>query len=137
MIGTKQACLFRDHHSSLTSSSSSSSSSSTETETAAATAAGYTIYGLSRDSPKSQTSFRQKYNLPYNLICDADGTLLKALGFYKAPRSAVRGVAVISKEGRVLGRMEGGPDATVQAARKLVEGAESSGGSVEEAAEKL
>lgn len=45
-LGTTQACLFRDEFLPLT-------------------ATGYSIYGLSTDSAKSNTTFKTKQNLPY------------------------------------------------------------------------
>lgn len=53
---TKQACGFRDNH-------------------AAITAAGFDVYGLSFDKPKSQANWQTKYDLPYHLLTDADGTV--------------------------------------------------------------
>ena len=81
-LGTTQACLFRDDFTSLTST-------------------GYSIYGLSRDSPKSNTTFQTKHSLPYSLLCDPAATLITAIGMKKAPSGTTRGVFVISKEGIV------------------------------------
>jgi peroxiredoxin Q/BCP len=58
---TKQACGFRD-------------------EFADVRAAGYQVFGLSTDKPKSQASWRAKYSLPYNLLCDVESKVLKPLG---------------------------------------------------------
>lgn len=99
--GTKQACLFRDSHTHLTSS-------------------GLSIYGLSADSPKANTTFKTKQNLPYPLLCDSGAALISAIGFKKAPKGTVRGVFAIDKEGKVLLREAGGPDATVDAVHRLV-----------------
>ncbi|KAB8670406.1 hypothetical protein FH972_026319 [Carpinus fangiana] len=98
---TKQACLFRDSYTDLT-------------------ASGYDIYGMSRDSVKANTNFKQKQNLQYTMICDESGDLIKALGFHKAPKSTTRGVTVIGKDGKVHVLMAGGPDATVDAVRPIV-----------------
>ncbi|KAJ1018140.1 hypothetical protein NDA16_005006 [Ustilago loliicola] len=57
---TTQAKLFRDNHSSFTSSS-------------------YTVYGLSNDSPTSLKSWKEKQNFPYDLISDPKRELIKAL----------------------------------------------------------
>lgn len=81
-LGTTQACLFRDEFSPLT-------------------ATGYSIFGLSSDSPKSNTTFKTKQNLPYTLLCDPNATLIAAIGMRKAPKGTVRGVFVVSKAGRV------------------------------------
>ncbi|KAL4963182.1 thioredoxin peroxidase DOT5 [Aspergillus stella-maris] len=98
---TKQACLFRDGYDKLTST-------------------GLSIYGLSADSPKANTTFKTKQNLPYSLLCDTAATLVGAIGFKKVPRGTVRGVFVVDKAGKVLILQPGGPDATVEAVRQLV-----------------
>ena len=48
-LGTTQACLFRDAYAPITS-------------------AGYSVYGLSTDSAKSNTTFVNKHSLPYPLL---------------------------------------------------------------------
>lgn len=40
---------------------------------------GYTVYGLSSDSPKSQTTWSKKLSLPYHLLCDPKRELIGAL----------------------------------------------------------
>ncbi|KAK8202858.1 thioredoxin-like protein [Phyllosticta capitalensis] len=100
---TKQACLFRDSYTPLT-------------------ATGLSIYGLSADSPKSNTTFKTKQNLPYPLLCDPSFALIKAIGLAKPgnAKGTVRGVFVVDKAGKVLAAEPGGPDATVEVVRKLV-----------------
>ncbi|KAL4801286.1 thioredoxin-like protein [Aspergillus unguis] len=98
---TKQACLFRDGYDRLTST-------------------GLSIYGLSADSTKANTTFKTKQNLPYPLLCDTASTLIGAIGFKKLPRGTTRGVFVVDKTGKVLILQPGGPDATVEAVRQLV-----------------
>lgn len=99
---TTQACLFRDSYEPLTKD-------------------GLAIYGLSRDSPKSNTTFQEKQKLPYPLLCDPKASLISAIGLSKAPSSTQRGVFVVDKEGKVLLAEPGGPAATVEAVKKLVE----------------
>jgi peroxiredoxin Q/BCP len=99
--GTKQACLFRDNHASIK-------------------AAGFSIYGLSTDSPKANTTFQTKQKLSYPLLCDTGATLIGALGFKKAPKGTTRGVFVVGKDGKVLLLQAGGPDGTVEAVKGLV-----------------
>lgn len=98
---TSQACLFRDAYSHLTST-------------------GYAIYGLSTDSPKSNTTFQTKQNLPYTLLCDPHATLIGAIGMKKAPKGTVRGVFVVGKDGKVLANDHGGPQATVDVVAELI-----------------
>lgn len=100
--GTKQACMFRDKYSHLTST-------------------GLSIYGLSTDSPKANTTFRSKQTLPYVLLCDTSAVLISAIGFKKVPKGTIRGAFSVDKQGKVLLRQAGGPDATVDAVQKLVQ----------------
>ncbi|KAJ5319429.1 Alkyl hydroperoxide reductase subunit C/ Thiol specific antioxidant [Penicillium brevicompactum] len=98
---TKQACLFRDNHTHLTSS-------------------GLSIYGLSGDSPKANTTFKTRQNLQYPLLCDPQANLIAAIGLKKSPKGTIRGVFAVDKKGKVLLRESGGPDATVDAVQKIV-----------------
>jgi len=98
---TNQACLFRDSYASLT-------------------ATGFSIYGLSTDSPKANTTFKTKQNLPYPLLCDPSATLIGAIGLRKAPKGTTRGVFVIDKSGKVLAAEPGSPAGTVEVVRKLM-----------------
>ncbi|POS84444.1 hypothetical protein EPUL_004560 [Erysiphe pulchra] len=99
---TTQACLFRDQYSSLTST-------------------GLSIYGLSKDTTKANTNFKTKQNLPYPLLCDPSSSLIKAIGLSKAPSGITRGVFVVDKHGKVLAYQAGGPAATVDVVKSLVE----------------
>ncbi|PLN75564.1 putative disrupter of telomere silencing protein Dot5 [Aspergillus taichungensis] len=98
---TKQACMFRDDYQNLVS-------------------AGLSVYGLSADSPKANTTFKTKQKLPYTLLCDGASTLISALGFKKHPKGTTRGVCVIDKGGNILLLEAGGPAATLEAVQQLV-----------------
>ncbi|KAL9107971.1 MAG: hypothetical protein Q9227_007186 [Pyrenula ochraceoflavens] len=100
---TTQACMFRDAYPDLTST-------------------GFSIYGLSADSAKSNTTFQTKNSLPYPLLCDAEGTLIDAIGMKKPgqAKGTVRGVFVVDKQGKVLLTEKGGPQATVDAVAALI-----------------
>ncbi|KAL6707198.1 thioredoxin peroxidase dot5 [Coniothyrium glycines] len=102
---TTQVCLFRDSYTPLTST-------------------GYSIYGLSNDSPKANTTFKTKHNLPYPLLCDPAQTLISAIGLKKPPKGTTRGVFVVDKSGKVLASEPGGPAATLEVVRKLVSASE-------------
>ena len=58
---TAEACSFRDAYDDLR-------------------AAGYTVIGVSKDSAKSHTGFREKHSLPFTLLSDTEASLLKTLG---------------------------------------------------------
>lgn len=49
---------------------------------------GVTVIGASSDSPNSQKSFKDKFELPYPLIADKSGDLAKAFGKNKWSRQA-------------------------------------------------
>jgi len=98
---TKQACMFRDGYKELT-------------------ATGLSLYGLSTDSPKANTTFKTKQTLPYALLCDPQATLIGAIGLKKTPKGTIRGVFVVNKEGKVEVLEPGSPVSTVDAVHKLV-----------------
>lgn len=110
---TTQACLFRDSYEPLTKD-------------------GLAIYGLSRDSPKSNTTFKEKQKLSYPLLCDPKATLISAIGLSKAPSSTQRGVFVVDKKGKVLLAEPGSPAGTVAAVKKLVEAGVENGEAADE-----
>lgn len=100
--GTTQVCLFRDSYEPLTNT-------------------GLSIYGLSTDSPKANTTFKTKQSLPYPLLCDPSASLIAAIGLKKAPKGTTRGVFVVTKDGEVLASEAGGPAATVEVVKAVVE----------------
>ncbi|CAC9892971.1 unnamed protein product [Aureobasidium pullulans] len=101
-VGTTQVCLFRDSYEPLT-------------------AAGLSIYGLSTDSPKANTTFKDKQKLPYPLLCNPSASLIGAIGLEKAPKGTTRGVFVVKKNGEVLAAEPGGPAATLDVVKAVVE----------------
>ncbi|GAA5950555.1 hypothetical protein JCM3765_000527 [Sporobolomyces pararoseus] len=60
---------------------------------------GYKVLGLSRDSPKSQSSWKTKHDFKYDLLCDPEAQLLKKLG---ATESQKRCHFIIEKGGKLL-----------------------------------
>lgn len=48
------------------------------------------VLGLSADNSKSQTNFKVKQGLPYDLICDTQKKLIKLLGCKKSPSGIIR-----------------------------------------------
>lgn len=101
--GTTQACSFRDSHADFT-------------------GTGFSVYGLSKDSPKANTTFKEKQKLPYTLLCDPSSTLISAIGLKKAPASTTRGVFVVDKSGKVLAAEPGSPAGTLETAKKVTGG---------------
>lgn len=116
------------------------------------TTTGYSIYGLSTDSPKANTSFKTKQGLPYTLLSDPQGTLIEAIGLRNSLKRTKRGIFVINKQakvevvfagvGKILSRVYDncspadlrikGPAATVNKARDLVHEDSRRGGAGEE-----
>ena len=58
---TAEACSLRDNY-------------------AALTAAGYNVVGVSKDSAKSHSGFRSKYDLPFTLLADTSTQMLQDFG---------------------------------------------------------
>ncbi|RKF60127.1 Peroxiredoxin bcp1 [Golovinomyces cichoracearum] len=87
----------------------------------ALTSTGFSIYGLSKDSTKANTNFKVKQKLPYTLLCDPSAALITAIGLRKTPSGTTRGVFVVSKSGKILAAQAGGPAATVDVVKKLIE----------------
>lgn len=81
---TKQACSLRDSYAQLTD-------------------RGVKIYGVSKDSVKAQKAFREKYKLPFDLLADEDGAVLKAFGVPSTMGFAKR-QAFLFKDGKLVWR---------------------------------
>ena len=71
--------------------------------------AGVTVLGVSRDSMKKHDKFREKYNLPFPLIADEDGTVCQRYGvwgeksmFGKKYFGINRVTFLIGEDGRIL-----------------------------------
>lgn len=60
---TTEACNLRDHYSQLQ-------------------AQGYQLLGVSADSQKAQSNFKEKYQFPFPLLADEDKTVIKAFGVW-------------------------------------------------------
>ena len=41
------------------------------------------MLGVSPDTPAAQTKFKEKYNLPFPLLCDTDHKMAEAYGVWK------------------------------------------------------
>lgn len=64
---TKEACNFRDDYQAYKD-------------------AGIEILGVSPDSPKSHTRFKQKYELPFPLLADEDNKIAEAYGVWTSKK---------------------------------------------------
>ena len=101
ITGTIQVCNFRDSYHDVTST-------------------GFAVYGLSKDSTKANSNFKEKQNLQYPLLCDPSATLISAIGLKKEPSGTTRGVFVIDKAGKVLAAQPGSPGGTLDVVKKIV-----------------
>ena len=87
---TKQACGFRDSFDKIKEK-------------------GYSVYGLSADSPKSQLNWKTKYELPFDFLCDPEYKLIKFFGALKSPKGIKRSVVVLDKGVIVLKEIQISP----------------------------
>ncbi|KAG7401504.1 hypothetical protein PHYBOEH_001049 [Phytophthora boehmeriae] len=99
---TKQACGFRDNIQAIKD-------------------AGFTVYGLSGDSPKALSNWKTKQNLPFDLLSDPQHELTQYFGSSLPGNKVLRSHVVILKGG-VVGDITGKitPDNSVSRAVKFV-----------------
>lgn len=64
---------------------------------------GVKVYGVSKDGAKAQKAFKDKYLLPFDLLADVDGVVLKAFGVPSAMGFAKR-QAFLFKDGKLVWR---------------------------------
>ena len=71
-------------------------------------AAGYEVYGVSKDSVASHTKFREKNSLPFTLLSDPSAEMLKAFGAWgekklygKVTEGTLRKTFIISETGEI------------------------------------
>jgi len=93
--------------------------------------AGAEVVGVSKDSVKRHDSFKAKYELPFRLVADTDGTLCEAYGVWQEKvnygrkyMGIVRSTFLIDQKGRIAAvwrnvRVKGHAEAVLEEARKL------------------
>jgi peroxiredoxin Q/BCP len=86
---TREACDFRD-------------------EVAAFERKKVAVLGISKDGPAAQRKFKEKYQLPFPLLCDEDTEVLKAWGAWgeknmygKKVKGTIRTTVVVGPDGKV------------------------------------
>jgi thioredoxin-dependent peroxiredoxin len=99
---TTEACNFRDDYS-------------------AYEQAGVTILGVSPDSPKSHTKFKEKFNLPFSLLADEQHELCEQLGVWGPKKFMGREYMGVNRTTFVIG-----PDGIVKKVFENVKPAEHS-----------
>ncbi len=65
---------------------------------------GITVIGVSADTVEEQKAFKEKYNLPFTLIADKDGEVIKAFGVPTRPSGSATRQTFMIKEGLVVWR---------------------------------
>ena len=99
---TKQACSLRDAYADLTK-------------------LGVTIYGVSADTVAAQKAFKDKFNLPFQLLADADAKVITAFGVPKTMGFAKR-QAFLFKDGKLVWRdLAAATDQQAADVRKAIE----------------
>lgn len=77
---------------------------------------GVKVYGLSNDEPAANAAFKEKYGLPYDLLCDVDTKVTAALGLYgpqewkgKVYDGLTRSTILIDADGKLKDVIQGIP----------------------------
>jgi peroxiredoxin Q/BCP len=87
---TIEACEFRDSYQRLRST-------------------GVVLLGISPDEPKAQKKFKEKFELPYTLLCDPDKKFAESFGVIKEKNMYGKKVMGIERSTFIIG-----PDGTIQ-----------------------
>jgi peroxiredoxin Q/BCP len=82
---TKQACNLRD-------------------EFEAVKAAGIKVFGVSADTAEDQKKFAEKYTLPFTLLADKSGEVIKAFGVPTNPKGFSSRQSFLVRDGKVIWR---------------------------------
>ncbi|TGZ80448.1 AhpC-TSA-domain-containing protein [Ascodesmis nigricans] len=102
---TTQACLFRDSYASISKK-------------------GFSVFGLSGDSPKANTNFHTKQSLgDIVLLCDPAYALHERLGIKKGAKGTIRSTTIIKKEGDkqiIVKKTPSKPTESLEIAKKTV-----------------
>jgi peroxiredoxin Q/BCP len=92
---------------------------------------GAEIVGVSKDSVARHDKFKAKYNLPFTLVSDEDGTLCEAYGVWQEKKNygksymgIVRSTFLIDKKGKIAAtwrnlRVKGHVEKVLEEAQKL------------------
>lgn len=65
---------------------------------------GVTVVGVSHDTPAEQLAFKEKYKLPFTLIADSDGAVIKAFGVPTIIAGAAKRQSFLVKDGKIVWR---------------------------------
>jgi peroxiredoxin Q/BCP len=62
------------------------------------------VFGVSHDSPAAQKAFKEKYDLPFTLLADEKGELIKAFGVPANQLGFASRQSFLVKDGRIVWR---------------------------------
>jgi peroxiredoxin Q/BCP len=82
---TKQACNLRD-------------------EFEAVRAAGIKVFGVSADTPEDQKKFADRFTLPFTLIADKKGEVIKAFGVPTSDKGFAKRQSFLVRDGKIIWR---------------------------------
>ncbi len=63
---------------------------------------GVNVVGVSHDTPAAQKAFKEKYQLPFTLIADADGKVISAFGVPTLVMGIAKRQSFLVKNGKVV-----------------------------------
>jgi peroxiredoxin Q/BCP len=63
-----------------------------------------TVLGVSHDKPAQELAFKEKYQLPFTLIADADGAVIKAFGVPTYPGGMAHRQSFLVRDGKIVWR---------------------------------
>ena len=63
---------------------------------------GITVLGVSMDKPEAQKAFKEKYKLPFTLLADSEGTVVKAFGVPTFRIGLPTRQSFLVKEGKIV-----------------------------------
>ena len=64
--------------------------------------AGVTVIGVSMDKPEAQKAFKEKYKLPFTLLADSEGVVVKAFGVSMIRAGFPTRQSFLLKDGKVV-----------------------------------
>jgi len=84
---------------------------------------GITVIGVSMDKPEAQKAFKEKYNLPFTLLADEEGKVVKAFGVSTIRVGLPTRQSFLVKDGKIVWHdPEVKPDTHLDKVIKAVEG---------------
>ncbi|MCB1088363.1 MAG: redoxin domain-containing protein, partial [Verrucomicrobiae bacterium] len=67
-------------------------------------AAGIKVFGVSADTSEDQKKFEEKYTLPFTLVADKAGEVIKAFGVPQSDRGFASRQSFLVRDGKIIWR---------------------------------